>query len=124
MYLYAILFFHLSVYVCGSARAGHIPADTVGPPAILHDTAMLKNKPFRNLGVLCCDFLLYPSIYTELHGLLPRVLCMPLDGFCANTDYPPPRFLQRISNRLLIDDKYEGLVLLSAATLLFVKAEL
>jgi len=25
---------------------GHIPADTVGPPAILNVSAVVKNKPF------------------------------------------------------------------------------
>jgi hypothetical protein len=31
---------------------GHIPADTVGPPAILNVSAVVKNKPFQNTSAL------------------------------------------------------------------------
>jgi hypothetical protein len=40
---------------------GHIPTDTVGPPAILHDTATLKNKVFSTLP----EFVLMVIKYKE-----------------------------------------------------------
>jgi hypothetical protein len=42
---------------------GHIPTDTVGPPAILHDTATLKNKPFR----LCFKHFLAVNPFGKSH---------------------------------------------------------
>jgi len=47
MYLYAIFLFSPLVLFAVQPGLGHIPADTVGPPAILNVSTMLKNKPFE-----------------------------------------------------------------------------
>jgi len=60
-------------------------------------------------------FFYTPLIYTKLHGFCEKrrvsFFCMLLGVFGVNRDLPPLWFLHRISIRLLIGSKYDGLAL-------------
>ena len=56
----------------------------------------------RQITSLCCQ----AENKHQLYSMQVTVFNMLLDGFCANTDLPPYRFLQRTTIRIKIGSKY------------------
>jgi hypothetical protein len=68
-------FFHLSFTFAVQPSLGHIPADSVDPPAILNVSATLKNKPFLNYSARNS---LYPPYLKAETQIEPIVLCQEI----------------------------------------------